>query len=822
MLLYLMNMLSGKLLIAGTLFDRLWQDVFDKFISLCLSIDSIIYGGITWMYTVFIAIAEARIFTTETIMSFIQRLYLIVGVIALFFAAYLFLTIIVNPDNLKAGASPAKLIRNVVLGIVSIVFVPTIFNFAYAIQGAVIRQNVIPRLFFESSSLELAQSENSFAEFGVTIFESSFYMKRNELEGSKVRDTYASNEKDAIKFNDIKYFADCLDYVKDGSIQYNYILSGIIGIVVLFILVSYCINTGVRTVKLCFLQIMAPIPCLLMMVPTQEKVFKSWLSECIKTFLDVFAKIAVMVFGIYLIQRLQIFFDLNKDNLFKNYDISVVCFAKLFLIMGVCMFLKKAPKLMSDIIGIDLTDSGLSLKKTFGEFKESIAPVTNFADRTAGMIGGAIAAGQAYKEGLQQGNKGNALKKGLATFHGLRNGWNGGIKGIGSAYNYEMETQRSYALDTNKPLGTQMKNAVFDSLRDNLGFNSRYDDEIRRREINRDVRLANANQDYREIESKTSQKRNEIDTKYKNSLNTKQNAVDKFSALGDDVKAECEKDGNKSYTSVSDMLEKRKNAILKENAEVTNKLKSTNLSPDKRSALLEKQASLRSEFDDYKNAKNYLDTNGLLSEKFNNYGINKELENISKLDPSQMSQNLKNALTLIYGEGKDMNQIQYLQSGDISSKIKMDLQEAELSLRNADVNIGHVYDNTSKQYKLDEASTLNLLKEFSDAQKSGDFKTILKLKKKISELLDSEKMAKNSDLSNTPITVTLSGGRGTKEYQLYDLLKMQEQLKDEIETINKEVEKFIEARKSDQRSSQIRESRNKARPVHKSHKNGNQ
>lgn len=815
MLLYLMNMLSGKLLIAGTLFDRLWQDVFDKFISLCLSIDSIIYGGITWMYTVFIAIAEARIFTTETIMSFIQRLYLIVGVIALFFAAYLFLTIIVNPDNLKAGASPAKLIRNVVLGIVSIVFVPTIFNFAYAIQGAVIRQNVIPRLFFESSSLELAQSENSFAEFGVTIFESSFYMKRNELEGSKVRDTYATNEKDAIKFNDIKYFSDCLDYVKDGSIQYNYILSGIIGIVVLFILVSYCINTGVRTVKLCFLQIMAPIPCLLMMVPTQEKVFKSWLSECIKTFLDVFAKIAVMVFGIYLIQRLQVFFDLNRDNLFKNYDISVVCFAKLFLIMGVCMFLKKAPKLMSDIIGIDLTDSGLSLKKTFGEFKESIAPVTNFADRTAGLIGGTIAANQAYKEGLQQGNKGNALKKGLATFHGMRNGWNGGLKNIGAAYNYEMETQRSYALDKNKPLSRQIGNAVFDSLRDNLGFNSRYDDEIRRREISRDVRLADAYRDYREIENKTSEQNRRIENDYKATLNANKNARDKFSTFGDDVKAECEKDGNKAFSTNNEMLAAKRNELFTDRTKVVSDLKSTSLTPEQRKALENKRDQINNDLYRLSLADSYFKKQKTGMDEFNNFQLNNKLEELKTDDT--LSQDLKNALTLLYSSGKDQNILKYLSSGDISSKIKMDLQEAELSLRNANVGVSHVYNSSTKTVTQNKE---DLLTQFSRAKSSGDFKTILKLKKKLGEIFDQDTMAKNEQLSDTPISVSI-GGNPPRKYQLYDLLEMQEQLKQEIETINKEVEKFIEARKSEQQAAQIRQNRDKNRPVFKSHGNNN-
>ena len=477
-------------MLIADFFDAVfWEAIGKNFLNLCLAIDSIIYSIISWLYTIFIAIAEARIFTTDTIASFLDRLYLIIGIIALFFGAYIFLTIIINPDNVtKGNASPAKLIRNVVMGIISIVFVPTVFNFAYSVQGAVIEQNVIPRIFFDSHSTEYDEAVHNFNEFGVTVFQGSFYLKESESITEEERTMYENAKKSAVLHNDIKYFASggVMDLVHQNKVQYNFFISGIIGIVLLFIFASYCINIAVRTVKLCFLQIMAPFPCLLLMIPGQEKAFKKWVTECLKTFFEVFAKIAVLVFSIFLIQKLQIFFDQNKDTLFKNFSVDVVNFAKLFLIIGICIFLKRAPKLLADITGLDLGNSGLSLKKTVNEFKESITPVTVPIDKVAGAAVGAYYANKARKIGEEvRGTKQNGFQNFMTTAGGIVNGLRGGTKKAGYAFDYEMSNQQWYSSDTYSTMDTKDRiiGGIDNRLRNNFGAPSLYKEKEAKLEL---------------------------------------------------------------------------------------------------------------------------------------------------------------------------------------------------------------------------------------------------------------------------------------------------------------------------------------------------
>ena len=93
-----------------------------------------IYNMIIWLYAVFINIAKARFVTNSVIQDLTSRLYLLIGIVSLFLVAYSFLMVIVNPDNLTKGKyATTAMIKNIILAVVTITFVPTIFNFSYAL-----------------------------------------------------------------------------------------------------------------------------------------------------------------------------------------------------------------------------------------------------------------------------------------------------------------------------------------------------------------------------------------------------------------------------------------------------------------------------------------------------------------------------------------------------------------------------------------------------------------------------------------------------------------------------------------------------------------
>ncbi|MBR5662908.1 MAG: hypothetical protein IKX00_04625 [Bacilli bacterium] len=471
--------------ILDAAFDLIREDVVSSFMKLCLAIDSIIYGIISWLYSVFITIAKARILTADKVAEFVQRMYLIVGIVALFIAAYTFITIIINPDNLSKGNMSAyKLIQNFILSILAVVFVPTIFNFAFAVQKSVVNNNVIPKILFSTSTAPMNNSETNLSEFSITIFETMFYVK-DPVTNKELQDSYIEAEKGVYAYNDIKMFQPLLaENVKNekgggNKIQYNFGLSGIAGLFIIYVLLVYCIDMGLRTIKLCFLQIIAPLPSLLLMIPGQDKAFKAWFKETIKTFLEVFIKIFIIVFGVYLIQLIKHYFDDSSAVIFKGSSTSVVAFAKLFIFMGICMFIKKAPKLISDIFGIDFGENGFSLSKRLNEFKESLAPVIKPIDKIAGAAAGYHYANRARKIGERvRGDHGSPFRNFMTSAGGVVNGFRGGFKRSGYAFDYEMANQQWYSTSDykNSSVFGKLSKGTFNRLRNNMGAPSLYEE----------------------------------------------------------------------------------------------------------------------------------------------------------------------------------------------------------------------------------------------------------------------------------------------------------------------------------------------------------
>ena len=100
-----------------------------------LIIDSIVYFFVNKAYTMYLALAQFKLFDNETFKDLITRTYIIIGVISLFIVAYALINSIINPDNASKGdKSLSKIVKNIVFSIIGIAIVPTIFNYFYYFQ----------------------------------------------------------------------------------------------------------------------------------------------------------------------------------------------------------------------------------------------------------------------------------------------------------------------------------------------------------------------------------------------------------------------------------------------------------------------------------------------------------------------------------------------------------------------------------------------------------------------------------------------------------------------------------------------------------------
>lgn len=111
------------------------------FIELLLVIDAFIYKFISMLYNVFLIIANRRILTNELYETISSRIYIVVGVVALFIVAYSMLNMVINPEDKSNGG--IGIVKRLVIAFVAIFFVPIAFDFLYSFQNAILSRDVI-------------------------------------------------------------------------------------------------------------------------------------------------------------------------------------------------------------------------------------------------------------------------------------------------------------------------------------------------------------------------------------------------------------------------------------------------------------------------------------------------------------------------------------------------------------------------------------------------------------------------------------------------------------------------------------------------------
>ena len=348
------------------------RDFFNNFIrGLFASIDYFVYSSIEWVTQGIFDIAELR--TNVTIVEDVRnKLYVILGIFMLFkITASLMNYMITDKEK---GAS--KLISRTITMLALLLLLPTIFSYVYRAQTVFLP--ILPRLILDEKAEEVndSVSENSNA-MAVTLLRAFFHPYYSEEEGKDYEPLDGATE--------ITSLSDFITHVNDGSgttnpilgtiasykYEYRFLLSTVVGIVVLVLLVGITIDLAVRIFKMLVLEMLAPIPIMSYIDPKSQKdgAFQNWVRELIKTFLDVFIKLGLIYLVLFFISELQ-------DNmLFVSYGnaegsgISPVrlMYLKVFIIIGLLMFLKQASKFIKNILGIkDNKDGGSFLGSVAG------------------------------------------------------------------------------------------------------------------------------------------------------------------------------------------------------------------------------------------------------------------------------------------------------------------------------------------------------------------------------------------------------------------------------------------------------------------------
>lgn len=347
-------------------------------------IDAVVYWALVQIYNLFTDISRVDLFGSDGVGEFGTRIYTIIGVIMLFKLAFSILTYIIDPDKMSDNKNGfGSIIKNIVIMFVLIVAVPMIFRVSMGLQYLVLSDDTIGRLITGHSggnydslgekmsvmvlSTFVHPNEEYYSDCnGVITSTDANYDKCVSSLPADVKTEYRAvyEDEEHGRKNILKLARNTTKvsgYDDEFAITYHFILSPLVGIAISYIFLLFCIDVGVRTVKLAFLQLIAPIPIVTYIDNQGQGIFKKWVKVCTGTYADLFIRLAGIDFAIYLISEyiygseLRICdWAIDGTRLYAHNCETPNIFVRLFLILGTLMFAKELPKLVEEITGLKL------------------------------------------------------------------------------------------------------------------------------------------------------------------------------------------------------------------------------------------------------------------------------------------------------------------------------------------------------------------------------------------------------------------------------------------------------------------------------------
>lgn len=392
------------------------QDILDSIISviygILLTIDCIIYSFVSYVYQIFLVLAQgSKIIDDKFVGDLVNRIYIIIGVVMLFLIAYSLLKSLINPDeSLKGKQSPVNIIKDVIISIALIALLPTIFQFAFEFQNSLLINNTIGKIIVGAAGEGTSNPEQTIRDGGYIMAEGVFkaflhaspgYCDNKTEEANGVSEsgesckiitvdnqgtTYGDLWVEAKESTTFWALSRVGPSILRGEASYYFLIAPVAGIFVLFVLLQYCLDMALRLVKLAVYEVIAPIPIFARIMPNEQakKVFSNWLKATLSTFTEVFIRIAILYFAIFLISTVTASInDIFGTVISGSARLDILLIAQALIIVGIIMFVKQAPEIIKEITGLDGGKYGKSLMKGIGMMTATLGGGATAAIRTA-------------------------------------------------------------------------------------------------------------------------------------------------------------------------------------------------------------------------------------------------------------------------------------------------------------------------------------------------------------------------------------------------------------------------------------------------------
>lgn len=410
-----------------------WQDVGNGAIAalrtLLLKICEPIYNLIIFCFDIFEDFGKVRLFAeSDTISLIYTRIGLILGLFMVFRLTFAAIEYLINPDKMMDSKSGiGNIIKKVLIVIVLLGSTRYLFNFAFKLQDKLIDSNIVGNLIL-GPSYDESEKDNSgenlawytFSQFykintKVNIDDNNRKNCETMLNGGSIQSEFLTNHNlDNAEYclnlqsKDKYELEDELENVSVNLniINFNGFICLAVGLILLWIIIVYTVQVSVRVFQLAYLELIAPIPIMMYLMPNGDEKLKKWGQQCLTTFLDFFIRLAIMNFIILVSNAL---IELTEEsNILLNFgELNTwgVGYITIILIIGLLMFAKKVPELLKEIFPSTGGKAGFS----FGlGTKEAKGLATFGLGAGIGAVAGA-ATGIKYGAGTKGGRIGGAL-----------------------------------------------------------------------------------------------------------------------------------------------------------------------------------------------------------------------------------------------------------------------------------------------------------------------------------------------------------------------------------------------------------------------------
>lgn len=257
---------------------------------------------------------------------------------------------------------------------------------------------------------QLDENDDALA-YGVDLF--SFF-KHRESPDAPIEDD-----------REFSHFDKLLGWKIDGEyvIRYFPFISTAAGIYIVLLLISFSIDIAVRAIKLCFLQMIAPI-AIVSYIDPKESIgsgkLHGWIKECASTYFSLFLRLATVFLVMLLVSLItsSVLADGVIDEQITDSSYSIWIY--LFLVIGAFMFAKQLPKILENIFGMK------------GTGNLSLNPIKSINEVISTPV---IAAGGAAIGGAVGGMAANAIAAGKQFYDNrvnIKNGFRNGISDMKS------------------------------------------------------------------------------------------------------------------------------------------------------------------------------------------------------------------------------------------------------------------------------------------------------------------------------------------------------------------------------------------------------